>query len=463
MMLKPRLVPAIAAALMSLWAAAAVPLLVSPVALVAVVAEAQARSGGSGGYSRPAVRTPPPSRATSSQMGASRSDMALSRRGSAEALQRYRAGNAPPSWQETRRPSTLPPGEPTLGGRRGWVPPPYAAQSPNLGGVGNAVLLWFLLDTLARPGHAEYFHSHQDDPAYQSWRQSAEQRAQDDPEVRAKLAALDNELARQADRPRDPSYRPPDLPKQGGGSGFTLLAVAVLGAGLVLMWRARRKMKTSPNGSALDLAARMARGKLGGEAARESPYRVGMTLNLDPTPFVLAGNGIKVRPPAGGLTSVTAIGRLASGAITLDRLYLPQDQGFFQLADGGGECRFFTMIDQVVPADEGEWAFWLDRAEGLIGWPTFDTKDGKTYDRVWQPGGQRVEPPRFDERLTALEGNTARQLTAMLYAAPTGLPPPAPETEYVLVSAVEAAGQAWIEVAAGIDVNPASLSLPSRR
>ena len=47
----------------------------------------------------------------------------------------------------------------------------------------------------------------------------------------------------------------------------------------------------------------------------------------------------------------------------------------------------------------------------------------------------------------------------MLYAAPTGAAAPAPQTEYVLVAAVEAGGQAWVEVHAGIDVNPAALSL----
>jgi len=50
-------------------------------------------------------------------------------------------------------------------------------------------------------------------------------------------------------------------------------------------------------------------------------------------------------------------------------------------------------------------------------------------------------------------------IQAMLYGAATGAPPPAPPTEYILVSAVEEGPQAWVRVAAGIDVNPASLSL----
>jgi hypothetical protein len=48
---------------------------------------------------------------------------------------------------------------------------------------------------------------------------------------------------------------------------------------------------------------------------------------------------------------------------------------------------------------------------------------------------------------------------AMLYGAATGAAPPAPPTEYILVAAVEEGPQAWVRIAAGIDVNPASLSL----
>jgi hypothetical protein len=47
----------------------------------------------------------------------------------------------------------------------------------------------------------------------------------------------------------------------------------------------------------------------------------------------------------------------------------------------------------------------------------------------------------------------------MLYAASTGAPAPAPETEYILVAAAEASGRAWVEIHAGIDINPAALSL----
>jgi hypothetical protein len=47
----------------------------------------------------------------------------------------------------------------------------------------------------------------------------------------------------------------------------------------------------------------------------------------------------------------------------------------------------------------------------------------------------------------------------MLYAAPTGAADPAPATEYIMVSAVKDGNRAWVEVRAGIDLNPVTLQL----
>lgn len=435
-------------------------LLAMPPALTLVLpAEALARAGASGGYARPSVRTPsvgPPSSGgyrrpsvADGSLAAPRggADLELSRRGSAEALERYRLS------QQPRRPSTAPPQD--WGTRRGtYYPPPTSmpSPSPGFGSVGNAVMLWFLLDTLGRPGRAEYFHDHADDPGYRAWRQEAEARARSDPELRAKLGQLDSEMAQRQGQPRDPTAPPPREPTGGGSAVLVvLLLVAMFGA----LWMARRKRAKGP----ANLASGMARAKLGLEPAPASPYRLGMTLIVDPAPFVLAGSAIKATPPAGTMTSVTALGTLDD---LYDRLYLPD--GFFQLHGRGGavdECRWFSPLDQFTPADEQEWAFWLDPAQGLLGWPSFETKDGKRYDRAWSPGGQRVAPRAFSEQVASLGGTTARRLSMMLYAASTGVAAPGPEVEYVLVAAVEEGARAWVEVHAGIDVNPASLSLPT--
>jgi hypothetical protein len=191
-----------------------------------------------------------------------------------------------------------------------------------------------------------------------------------------------------------------------------------------------------------------------------------MTLPIDPSPFLLAAGSTKVQPPEGsGVVSVEVVGLLRDGALQLHRLYLPGGKAFFQLhlgADGRpDECRYFSRLDEVTAADRQEWGLWLDPAEGMIGWPSFQTKDGKMYGRVWAPSNNRVQPRQMEETLQYLDRVEQRQLQAMLYGAATGSTPPAPETEYIFVAAVEATGQAWVAIDAGIDINPAALNLPS--
>ena len=307
-------------------------------------------------------------------------------------------------------------------------------------------------------------------------------------------------MAERQGRPRDPDYLPADAPPEvavappedartpstaategegggGGGGGLGLLLVLLLvGGGSVLFLIRRRRAspgrtptRTGGDGTVgpLRSAGNILRQKLSGERYAPSRFRVGMTLTLDPTPFILAAGATKVPVPEPGggdpLVSVSAVGTLESGTARLTRLYLPGEAGFFQLhlgPDGDpDECRYFGRVDEVSPADAAEWAFWLDPAEGAIGWPEFQTKDGKVYPRAWAPGAGRIEPREFAETVEAAGGTRTVRSLAMLYAAPTGAAAPAPETEYVLVAAVEAGGQAWVEVHAGIDVNPAALSL----
>ena len=202
---------------------------------------------------------------------------------------------------------------------------------------------------------------------------------------------------------------------------------------------------------------------LGGSA--ESRFRVGMVLPVDPAPFLLAKGLTKVAPPdESGMVSIETVGLLRDGDVLLHRLYLPGGKAFFQLHLGPDgqpdECRYFTVLDEVNPADPQEWGFWLDPGEGLIGWPTFQTKDAKVYSRVWGPGQTRTPPRRIEETRQFVDHTEQRQMQSMLYGAPSGGTPPAPETEYILVNAVEATSQAWVEIDAGIDINPAALTLP---
>ena len=191
-----------------------------------------------------------------------------------------------------------------------------------------------------------------------------------------------------------------------------------------------------------------------------------MTFPADPSPFLLAAGVTKVKPPdTNGMVSVEALGLITNGGASLHRLYLPGREAFFMLhlrLDGTlDECLYFTVLDQIMPASRDEWGFWLDPAQGTIGWPQFQTKDGKLYDRLWAPGSSRVQPIQQVETMQDTGGTTERKIQAMLYGAHTGANPPTPEVEYVLVCAVERGNEAWIEVWVGIDINPAALTLPA--
>ncbi len=321
-----------------------------------------------------------------------------------------------------------------------------------------AVALWAALNSLSSPGSAAYFHNYQNDPGYLQWRQQADREAAHNPAVAAKLGQLDTKLAQMEGQPRDPAaatpVRPAPAPSGGSGSIWLVLFIGIVI--LVLLWLWRRRL-------AHPITAAAAPGLTGSATTR---FRVGMTMPVDPSTFLLAAGLTKVQPLEGsGMISVEVVGLLREGSGLLHRLYLPGGKAFFQLhlgADGQpDECRYFSRLDEVTPADNREWGLWLDPAEGMIGWPSFQTKDGKMYGRVWAPGNSRVPPRQMEETLQFVDHVEQRRLQMMLYGGPTGGTPPAPETEFILVSAIDATGQAWVEIDAGIDINPAGLTLPS--
>jgi hypothetical protein len=388
---------------------------------------------------------------------------------------------------------------------RGWSPAPGFPMGGGgrSFGVWDAVFLWFLLNNLNRAGSVDFFHNHRNDPGYQDWRAEASRQAQGNDEIRRQLDELDRRLAEREGQPRDPDYLPPDVPPDvamaprpdvrtpgtaadggsGGGGLAWLLIIGGVGLFGLLAWRRWRgsQMATAGAGGGggmtgpgtsggMGTLGAMLRHKISGEGYTPQRVRVGMTITCDPTPFLLAAGTIKAPPPADPATGdarvvVQAVGRIgAEGPGQILRLYLPDGRGLFQLhPDARGdiaEARYFATIDEVAPADEAEWGAWLDPREGMIGWPQFQTKDGKLYDRVWAPSGARVPPRALDEVIEDAQGaQRPRRSQAMLYAAPTGAAAPAPQTEYILAEAIEEAGRAWVEVRAGIDVNPASLSL----
>ena len=152
----------------------------------------------------------------------------------------------------------------------------------------------------------------------------------------------------------------------------------------------------------------------------------------------------------------------------LHRLYLPGGTAFFQLhlgADGRpDECRYFSLLDEVTPADRQEWGFWLDPRAGHDrladlsdqGRQDLRTGLGARPDAASRRGSNRGDPCNM------LDRTEQRQLQAMLYGAPDrrrAAGAAAPNTSWSARS--RPAGQAWVEIDAGIDINPAALTLPS--
>jgi hypothetical protein len=430
--------------------------------------------GSSGGYAAP-LRRPSSGYSSAPTSGG---DAAISRQSSGQTLRDYRDSQARPqampqggySGTRDRRPSPYGPDSNSSGAGYGgygqvrpwspaYAPPAYGwAQQGRSFGVWDGLMLWSLLNSLSSAGHADFFHNNQDSPDYQRWRAEADRTAARDPALQARLDELDQRLALMNGQPRLPGAPPPPAARSGdGGSMNVVVVLLLLVAAFTALWYWRRH-------ASAHAATPGAPSELKGSA--QTRFRVGMIIPIDPTPFVLAGDATKIRPlDGGGVISVEAVGVLMDGTIPLNRLYLPNREAFFQLhlgADGKpDECRYFSRIDQVTPASQEEWGAWLDPAQGMIGWPQFQTKDGKLYDRVWAPGSERTQPHVLEETIEDLQGRSGRKLASMLYAGPTGAPGPAPQKEYILVSAVEQSREAWVDIHAGIDINPAALTLPS--
>jgi TRAP-type uncharacterized transport system substrate-binding protein len=101
-------------------------------------------------------------------------------------------------------------------GTTGWSPPAYAYGSSPSFGVWDAMMWWMILDNAGKRQYSSTAYHHADDPGYRQWRQEADRLAQNNQELKEKLAKLDAEVKQQESEGlvRDAAYLPPGMPPE---------------------------------------------------------------------------------------------------------------------------------------------------------------------------------------------------------------------------------------------------------
>ncbi len=125
-------------------------------------------------------------------------------------------------------------------------------------------------------------------------------------------------------------------------------------------------------------------------------------------------------------------------------------------------ARFFGWIDRITPSTPDEWASWIDDDRGMMGMPSFNTRDGVEWGRVI-PGDSRISLESRQERFISASDDkiVSRKVSEVLYARNTGYADGYPPVEYLLLRLIEdrESGEASILIMAGVDISPASLKI----
>ena len=161
--------------------------------------------------------------------------------------------------------------------------------------------------------------------------------------------------------------------------------------------------------------------------------------------------------------TIVAVGQFSLFGIDITRAYLSQDPGaYLHFATHGSaivESRLYRPYDEVIPATGEEWAFWLDQADGYIGYPIMQSKDDdgqQQYSRSWSPGETRINPFEVIEKITDAVGNTTVVQHQMMHysRAMAGDVP-----EHLLVSAAATADGMSVNLWLGINLVPHDLTI----
>ena len=185
-------------------------------------------------------------------------------------------------------------------------------------------------------------------------------------------------------------------------------------------------------------------------------------VSISITPLVLAeAEGALFKSDLPLEHKISAVGQMSLFGMTLIRAYLSNTDGaFIHFATRGQEIletRLYRPYDELYPDD---WAFWLADADGYIGYPVMQSKDGDggiQYQRSWSPSPQRIDPAMAIESVVGATGFTTTMRHRMMHYSRALKD--SKLAEHLLVSAVETDTAASVNFWLGIDVAASDLTV----
>jgi len=182
---------------------------------------------------------------------------------------------------------------------------------------------------------------------------------------------------------------------------------------------------------------------------------LGGVVELDRLTFRAIEEDLQVIIPESAMI-IAAYGSIDLGdGVTAHRFYDEEGQMLevvTQTSKNTEEVRFFVPFDSVYPASEEEWDFWLGD-DGLIGYPSFETKEGVEYLRLWfQNTNDRVEPVELEENIITRDferESICVEYQCMSYGRYIGN---TDKVEYLQLSFEDTGNEASIELMLGLDL-----------
>lgn len=193
-------------------------------------------------------------------------------------------------------------------------------------------------------------------------------------------------------------------------------------------------------------------------------FRIGAAITLDSLEFRVLADKLTMKFP-GETQIINAYGQIDMGGGTMVHRFYTTDDCMFQITTENGddnikEVKLFVPHDEVFPATEEEWDFWIGQ-DGLLGDTEFELQDETNFFRAWfEDSDFNVDPVEFDETVVTDKETGESFLIehkAMLYARWID---DAEETaEWLLISAEDTGDGASVELMLGVDITENGFSV----